>query len=165
MPWFRHPYLVRGVVHTPLGAFRLDRGVADLPQNIGEALGWQPMGQFEDVRGERVRDPLAPDAVPRSMPPNVAHAAEPAHVVDRFREENLTDGDRGAATRSLDTVLAAVTAAVRGRKRIEVPDHGIHVAFDGGIVATCVRCRVSWEVSRQHFNNLAWWRCPSGCRL
>jgi len=37
---FRHPHLIRGVVHTPFGAVMLDRGVAELPQHVGESLGW-----------------------------------------------------------------------------------------------------------------------------
>jgi hypothetical protein len=37
---FKHPCLVRGTVHTPYGAFTIVRGLADLPDDIGEALGW-----------------------------------------------------------------------------------------------------------------------------
>jgi hypothetical protein len=37
---FRHPHLIRGIVHTPFGAVMLDRGVAELPQHVGESLGW-----------------------------------------------------------------------------------------------------------------------------
>jgi len=40
MALFRHPHLVRGIVHTPHGAFAINRGFADLPEEIGEALGW-----------------------------------------------------------------------------------------------------------------------------
>jgi hypothetical protein len=151
MPWFRHPYLVRGVVHTPLGAFRLDRGVADLPHGVGEALGWQAIDPSEDVADGGIRDGLFSVIAPRSD-------------VDGFPEQNVTDADGDAATRSLNALLAAVTTAVRGRNRIAVPDHGIFVAFEDGIVATCATCGVSWEVSRRHFKHLAWWRCPGGCR-
>ena len=41
MPLFRHPHLVRGIVHTSLGAFELDRGLADVPDIVGESLGWK----------------------------------------------------------------------------------------------------------------------------
>ena len=41
MPLFRHPHLVRGIVHTSLGAFELDRGLVDVPDNVGESLGWK----------------------------------------------------------------------------------------------------------------------------
>ena len=40
MAIFRHPHLVRGIVHTPHGAFVIVRGLVDLPDEIGEALRW-----------------------------------------------------------------------------------------------------------------------------
>jgi hypothetical protein len=40
MAIFRHPYLIRGIVHTPHGAFAVVRGLVDLPDDIGEALRW-----------------------------------------------------------------------------------------------------------------------------
>lgn len=40
MPVFKHPCLVRGVVHTPYGAFSLERGFVEMPEEVGEALGW-----------------------------------------------------------------------------------------------------------------------------
>jgi hypothetical protein len=40
MAIFRHPHLVRGIVHTPHGAFAIVRGLVDLPDEIGEALRW-----------------------------------------------------------------------------------------------------------------------------
>ena len=40
MAIFRHPHLVRGIVHTPHGAFVIVRGLVDLPDEIGEALQW-----------------------------------------------------------------------------------------------------------------------------
>ena len=36
----RLPHLVRGIVHTPHGAFAINRGLADLPEEIGDSLGW-----------------------------------------------------------------------------------------------------------------------------
>jgi hypothetical protein len=38
---FRHPHLTRGVVHTPQGGFTISRGVVIVPDEIGEAYGWQ----------------------------------------------------------------------------------------------------------------------------
>jgi len=40
---------------------------------------------------------------------------------------------------------------------------GIELDFDLGIVATCLHCRLTWRVSRQHYRFAAWWTCPSGC--
>lgn len=45
MALFRHPHLVRGVVHTHHGAFAVVRGLVELPEEIGESLGWR---RFED---------------------------------------------------------------------------------------------------------------------
>lgn len=40
MGLYRHPHLTRGVVHTPEGAFRINRGLVELPDELGESLGW-----------------------------------------------------------------------------------------------------------------------------
>jgi hypothetical protein len=40
MGLYRHPYLTRGVVHTPQGAFRINRGIVELPDELGESLPW-----------------------------------------------------------------------------------------------------------------------------
>ena len=40
MALFRHPHLTRGIVHTPHGNFQIVRGIADIPEEVGEALGW-----------------------------------------------------------------------------------------------------------------------------
>ena len=45
MGLFKHPCLVRGTVHTPFGAFTIVRGIADLPDDIGEALGWPRLNE------------------------------------------------------------------------------------------------------------------------
>ena len=59
MPLFRHPHLVRGIVHTPLGAFELDRGLADVPNIVGESLGWKWVpGSDEGHQQETPRGPL-----------------------------------------------------------------------------------------------------------
>ena len=43
MALFRHPSLNRGIVHTPRGAFEVNRQIVDVSQEIGEALGWEPI--------------------------------------------------------------------------------------------------------------------------
>jgi hypothetical protein len=60
MSLYRHPHLTRGVMHTPQGAFRITRGFVDLPDELGESLGWTPV-LFES-------DESAPAAVPLSAP-------------------------------------------------------------------------------------------------
>jgi hypothetical protein len=40
MSLFRHPHLVRGIVHTTEGAFAIHRGIVELPEDLGESLGW-----------------------------------------------------------------------------------------------------------------------------
>jgi hypothetical protein len=40
MGLFRHPHLIRGVVHTSQGNFVVSRGVVDVPDDVGESFGW-----------------------------------------------------------------------------------------------------------------------------
>ena len=40
MSLFRHPHLVRGVVHTHQGQFFVRRGLVETPDDVGESLGW-----------------------------------------------------------------------------------------------------------------------------
>ena len=40
MSLFRHPHLVRGIVHTAEGAFVIHRGIVELPDDFGDSLGW-----------------------------------------------------------------------------------------------------------------------------
>jgi hypothetical protein len=42
MGMFQHPHLTRGIVRTPKGAFVITRGLVEVPDELGEALGWQP---------------------------------------------------------------------------------------------------------------------------
>jgi hypothetical protein len=161
MPLYRHPHLVRGIVHTRMGAFELNRGLAEVPESIGEALGWQRCPEHADARTQfpsgQQGMPVAPCGPQReraSAPPQGTEIAPSDNVA-----APTTSGEA-----ALERVLAAVTAAVAGRRPIAVPDRGIYVAFDEGVVATCVTCQVSWEVSRHNFKHLAWWRCPGGCR-
>jgi len=59
MAIFRHPHLTRGIVHTPHGAFAINRGIADLPDEIGEALGW-PRIDGNPSTGSSAPDRMAP---------------------------------------------------------------------------------------------------------
>ena len=47
MSVFRHPHLTRGIVRTPKGAFEVSRGLVDVPDELGEALGWLPVDESE----------------------------------------------------------------------------------------------------------------------
>jgi len=40
MGLFRHPHLVRGVVHTAKGSFAISRGLVSVPDEVGESHGW-----------------------------------------------------------------------------------------------------------------------------
>jgi hypothetical protein len=42
MGMFQHPHLTRGIVKTPKGAFVVTRGLVEVPDELGEALGWRP---------------------------------------------------------------------------------------------------------------------------
>ena len=37
---FRHPHLVRGVVHTAKGSFAISRGLVNVPDEVGDSYGW-----------------------------------------------------------------------------------------------------------------------------
>ena len=40
MSVFRHPHLVRGIVHTSEGKFAVNRGLVDVPDEVGDSNGW-----------------------------------------------------------------------------------------------------------------------------
>lgn len=40
MGLFRHPHLIRGIVHTSEGAFQIERGLAQISDEVGTILGW-----------------------------------------------------------------------------------------------------------------------------
>ena len=67
MGLYLHPHLVRGVMHTPEGAFRINRGVVELPDELGESLGWTAL-MDDDDGGESALAAVRP-AAPRSDPP------------------------------------------------------------------------------------------------
>ena len=57
MSVFQHPHLTRGIVQTAKGAFAVSRGRVEMPDDIGESLGWRPLdGQGGGVDDERVPD-------------------------------------------------------------------------------------------------------------
>ena len=41
MSVFQHPHLTRGIVKTAKGSFIVKRGLVDVPEEVGEELGWQ----------------------------------------------------------------------------------------------------------------------------
>jgi hypothetical protein len=47
MSKFRHPHLVRGILHTPAGAFEVRRGIVEAPDALGEQLGWLKLEEPE----------------------------------------------------------------------------------------------------------------------
>ncbi len=65
MSVFQHPYLTRGVVKTPNGAFIITRGLVDVPDHVGEALGWRRIEDDDD------------GMVPRQQPVGRLAASEP----------------------------------------------------------------------------------------
>ena len=48
MSLFRHPHLVRGIVHTHQGQFFINRGLVEMPDDVGESLGWQRVEADQD---------------------------------------------------------------------------------------------------------------------
>jgi len=67
-------------------------------------------------------------------------------------------------TETITPILAAVKTLLRGRNDVCLPDQGIDLLFDEGVIARCRFCRLSWEVKRSQFSAPGWWSCPSGCR-
>lgn len=49
MALFRHPHLIRGIVHTSKGSFAISRGLVEAPDEIGESFGWLRL-ELEDRR-------------------------------------------------------------------------------------------------------------------
>ena len=66
MGLYLHPHLVRGVMHTPEGAFRINRGIVDLPDKLGESLGWTAVMTDGDDAPELA---TVRRAAPRDDPP------------------------------------------------------------------------------------------------
>jgi len=53
MSLFRHPHLVRGIVHTHQGQFFIRRGLVEMPDEVGDRLGWQRVQVDEDTPARR----------------------------------------------------------------------------------------------------------------
>ena len=51
MALFKHPCLAHGTVHTPFGAFTIVRGLVEVPDEIGEAMGWLQLNEEHAVSG------------------------------------------------------------------------------------------------------------------
>jgi len=49
MSVFQHPHLTRGVVKTPHGAFVVARGLVEMPDEVGEGLGWRRVDDDADA--------------------------------------------------------------------------------------------------------------------
>lgn len=61
MSLFRHPHLTRGIIRTPHGAFTIRRGIVDVPDDVGQSLGWDRVEE-DDERATDARKYLAQDA-------------------------------------------------------------------------------------------------------
>ncbi len=68
-----------------------------------------------------------------------------------------------AGTDRMTAILAAVKSVLRTRHAAPVPEAGIDLMFDAGVVARCRACNVSWHVARTQYKSPHWWACPSGC--
>jgi hypothetical protein len=54
---FQHPHLTRGLVKTAKGAFVISRGLVDMPDEIGESLGWRPVDPDADTLVDASQSP------------------------------------------------------------------------------------------------------------
>jgi len=59
MGLFRHPHLVRGIVHTSQGSFAISRGLVSVPDEVGESQGWVRL-EPEDPRDGPARREAMP---------------------------------------------------------------------------------------------------------
>ena len=61
MSLFRHPHRTRGIVKTAKGAFVISRGLVEMPDEIGESLGWRPVDRDDegsaDAGSESLKQP------------------------------------------------------------------------------------------------------------
>jgi hypothetical protein len=64
MSVFQHPHLTRGVVKTAKGAFIISRGFVEMPNEIGESLGWRPVDPGDDTPADVSQSPSADSVVP-----------------------------------------------------------------------------------------------------
>ncbi len=73
-------------------------------------------------------------------------------------ETQATDKER------LAPILAGVKDLLRGQESVQLPQEGIDLLFDEGVVARCRTCDLSWAVRNAHFSSPGWWACPKGCQ-
>jgi hypothetical protein len=64
MSVFRHPHLTRGVVKTAKGAFIISRGLVNMPDEIGESLGWRRVDSGDETPVDASRSPSPDSRVP-----------------------------------------------------------------------------------------------------
>jgi hypothetical protein len=57
MSVFRHPHLTRGTVQTATGAFFVSRGLVEVPDEVGELLGWRRVSVGDSLEMESPRTP------------------------------------------------------------------------------------------------------------
>jgi len=104
MSVFHHPHLTRGIVKTPKGSFVIVRGLVEVPDEIGESLGW--------------------DRVDLESQPQVAavvaanEAASPAADRHAARPAALRQGEREARAR----LIRAKAAGLRSRQQMQPND-------------------------------------------
>jgi hypothetical protein len=82
MSVFRHPHLTRGIVKTAKGSFIVKRGLVDVPDEIGDALGWQPI----DTDGEYERGSSALSAPDYEEAAGNTEASAPTSNVNADRD-------------------------------------------------------------------------------
>jgi hypothetical protein len=105
MSVFHHPHLTRGIVKTPKGSFVIVRGLVEVPDEIGDALGWDRV----DLE---------------SQPPAAAQASSP--------KRKSVAGDRGVSARpaalrqseheARARMIRAKAASFRSRQQIQAND-------------------------------------------
>jgi hypothetical protein len=72
--------------------------------------------------------------------------------------------EKRTAPGSVTHIIAAARGVLKARQGVSLPEEGIDLLFDGGVVARCRVCEVSWHVSRTQYAARGWWSCPSGCK-
>lgn len=102
MSVFHHPHLTRGIVKTPKGSFLIVRGLVEVPDEIGEALGW-----------DRVDLESQPPAPARPSSNELTPAAGERHV--SARPGALRPSERDARAR----MIRAKAASVKSRQQMQ----------------------------------------------
>ena len=58
---FQHPHLTRGIVKTAKGAFLITRGRVEMPDELGETLGWR-LADCADATGTNGSGSSSPES-------------------------------------------------------------------------------------------------------